>query len=288
MENYFRVKSRIFASLSEDGTAVLNIDDPMVRRLTRELGRNIVTFGISGDAMISADNIEELTTESRDGGHMVPSGLSFDVSIPGGGFGVDTRLIGRFNVHNILASIGIAYALGISEGAIRDGVRKAEPVEGRFENVDEGQGFLCIVDYAHTEDALRKLIDEARFLTKRRVITLVGCGGDRDRSKRPLMGLTASEQSDIVFLTSDNPRTEDPMEIIRDMVKGMQKNNYTVQPDREKAIREAVSMANNGDTLLVAGKGHESYQEINGERHYFSDREVLKKVIRENLAGGDK
>jgi len=162
----------------------------------------------------------------------------------------------------------------------------AEPVAGRFENLDEGQNFLCIVDFAHTEDALRKVIEEARLMTKGRVIVVVGCGGDRDRSKRPLMGFAASELSDLVFITSDNPRTEDPMEIIEDMVKGIKKDNYIIRADRETAIKEAVLIAQDGDTVITAGKGHENYQDIKGEKHHFSDREILSRAIREHLAGG--
>ncbi|HDN95213.1 MAG TPA: UDP-N-acetylmuramoyl-L-alanyl-D-glutamate--2,6-diaminopimelate ligase, partial [Nitrospirae bacterium] len=213
MTEYFRVKTRIFDSLAEDGKVVLNMDDPMIRPIAQEIKRDVVTFGIKSNAMIRAENISDNSV-------VLSGGLSFDVRTPDGGFRVDSKLMGRFNVYNILASIGIAYALGIDEDTIKKGVRAAEPVEGRFENLDEGQDFLCIVDYAHTEDALRKLIDEARFMTKGRVITVVGCGGDRDSSKRPLMGFAASELSDLVFITSDNPRTEDPMEIIKNMLKG--------------------------------------------------------------------
>ncbi len=286
MDEYFSAKTRIFDSLAEDGKAVLNMDDPMISQLAGEMKNDVVTFGINNDAMIQADNIEETGAKSMDGGHMVPSGLSFDVSTPEGGFRIDSKLIGRFNVYNILASIGIAYALGIDEDTIKKGVMAAEPVAGRFENLDEGQDFLCIVDFAHTEDALRKLIEEARLMTKGRVITVVGCGGDRDRSKRPLMGLAASELSDLVFITSDNPRTEDPMEIIEDMVKGIKKDNYIIRADRETAIKEAVLIAEEGDTVIAAGKGHENYQDIKGEKHNFSDKEILIKAIRDRLAGG--
>jgi UDP-N-acetylmuramoyl-L-alanyl-D-glutamate--2,6-diaminopimelate ligase len=194
--------------------------------------------------------------------------------------------MGRFNVYNILASIGTAYALGIDEETIRMGVNSAKPVEGRFENLDEGQAFFCIIDYAHTEDALRKLLEEARSVTKGKVITVVGCGGDRDRTKRPLMGNAASELSDLLFITSDNPRNENPMEIIGDMIKGIRKQNYAVRPDRETAIREAVFAADKGDTVIVAGKGHENYQEIKDRREHFSDKEVLRKAIKESSSGG--
>jgi len=279
MGEYFNAKTRIFASLAKDGKAVLNMDDPMIRPLAQEIKRDVVTFGIKSNTMIRAENISDNSV-------VFPGGLSFDVRTPEGGFRIDSKLIGRFNVYNILASIGIAYALGIDDDTIKKGVLAVERVEGRFENLDEGQDFLCIVDYAHTEDALRKLIEEARFVTKGRVITVFGCGGDRDRSKRPLMGFAASELSDLVFITSDNPRTEDPMKIIEDMVKGIKKENYSIRADRETAIREAVLVAEEGDTVIVAGKGHEDYQEIKGVRHRFSDKKILSKSIRERLAGG--
>lgn len=285
MTAYFSVKTRLFSLLAEDGKAVLNMDDPMIRPLAQEIKRDIVTFGIRSSAMIRAENISDGHTDIQTDKQM-PAGLSFDIRTPGGGFRVDSKLVGRFNVYNILASVGIAYALGIDEDAIIKGVNSAEPVEGRFENLDGGQDFLCIVDYAHTEDALRKLLQEARSLTKGKVITVVGCGGDRDMDKRPMMGNAASELSDLLFITSDNPRTEDPMEIINDMINGIRKQNYTVQPDRETAIREAVFAAGKGDAVVVAGKGHEDYQEINGERRRFSDKEVLRKAIKEIISGG--
>jgi UDP-N-acetylmuramoyl-L-alanyl-D-glutamate--2,6-diaminopimelate ligase len=206
------------------------------------------------------------------------------VRTPESRFRVESKLIGRFNVYNILTSVGIACSLGLKEEVIQKGVRDAEPVEGRFEGIDAGQDFLCIVDYAHTEDALRNLIEEARHITEGRVITVFGCGGDRDRSKRPLMGEAASEMSDLVIVTSDNPRSEEPSKIIEDILKGIKGNNCILRPDREEAIREAVSMAQGGDTVLIAGKGHENYQEIEGVRHHFSDRELLEKEIQKRLA----
>ncbi len=284
MEEYFAAKKEIFSYLDEGGTAVLNYDDPMIRPLVSQLPCNVITFGIEEGSMIRADNIVDQTLMSRDRRHNVPSGLSFDVHTSVSKFKVTSKFIGRFNVYNILASIGLASSLGMSEDAIQRGVRDANPVSGRFENIDEGQNFLCIVDYAHTEDALRKLIEEARHVTESRIITVFGCGGDRDRSKRPLMGAAAAGLSDIVVLTSDNPRNEDPERIIEEIIKGIRTDNYTVYPDREEAIVEAVLMAKDGDTVLIAGKGHEDYQEIAGVRHHCSDKEILIKAINERLA----
>lgn len=271
MEEYFSAKSKLFSHLRQDGSAVLNNDDPMLRRLASELECNVITCGLEDGAMIRAENIKE---------DAVRKGISFDVYTPKGKFPVESEFIGSFNVYNLLIAIGIAYSLGISEEIIQRGIREAKPAAGRFEQIDEGQEFLCIVDYAHTEDALRKAIEEARKITEGRIITVFGCGGDRDRTKRPLMGEAASELSDVVIVTSDNPRTEEPMGIIREILQGMKKDNYTVQPDRAEAIQMATAEAKRGDTVLVAGKGHEDYQEIQGVMYTFSDKEVLKKAIK--------
>jgi UDP-N-acetylmuramoyl-L-alanyl-D-glutamate--2,6-diaminopimelate ligase len=287
MDEYFRAKCMLFDYLGPEGSAVLNYDDPKIRPLAKKLICNVITCGIEEGAMIRAENIREISSQQSAACGQKMGGLgamSFDVQTPKSRFAVNSNLIGRFNVYNVLISIGIAYSLGMSEEVIKQGVQNTKPVEGRFENIDEGQKFLCIVDYAHTDDALRKLIQEARHLTKGRVITVFGCGGNRDRTKRPLMGAAAADLSDVAIVTSDNPRNEDPLEIIEDILKGMRKNNFIVQPDRAKAVREAVAMASAGDTVLVAGKGHENYQEIKGVRHHFSDKEVLKEEIKKRLA----
>lgn len=270
MDEYFRAKSRLFTYLVEGGKAVLNQDDPAVRSLTEKLDCDVITCGLGEGAMIRAINIR---SQDRDG-------LTFDVITPEGQFALRSRLVSRFNVYNILMSVGIAHALGIDQEAIQRGILETGPVSGRFERIEEGQDFLCIVDYAHTEDALRKLIEEARLLTRGRVITVFGCGGDRDRTKRPIMGEVATELSDFVIITSDNPRSEDPLDIIREILKGIRRDNYSLFVDRAEAIREAVSMAQKGDTLLIAGKGHEDYQEISGVRYPFSDKEILREAIR--------
>jgi len=279
MDEYFNAKSKLFSYLDSEGTAVLNRDDPRIRELAENLDCKVVTCGIEPGAMIRAENVKDCRI-----GNSALGGLSFDVVTPESRYALESGLMGRFNVYNVLMSIGIAYSLDISEDIIQQGVKHAKPVEGRFENINEGQNFLCIVDYAHTEDALRKLIGEVRHITKGKIITVFGCGGDRDIRKRPLMGAAGSDLSDFVIATSDNPRSEEPSAIIRDIVKGIKKKNYTVQPDREEAVREAVWMAKEGDTIVVAGKGHENYQEINGMRHHFSDKEILKKEIKKRLA----
>jgi UDP-N-acetylmuramoyl-L-alanyl-D-glutamate--2,6-diaminopimelate ligase len=286
MDEYFGAKERLFEYLDEGGTAVLNWDDPMIRPLAKRLDCNVITCGIEDGAMVRAENISEKIT-SKDHGPGIPSGMTFDVNTPESRFTVNSSFVGRFNVYNILMSIGIARALNIHEEAIKKGIENTEPVNGRFECIDEGQDFLCVIDYAHTEDALIKCIQEARQITGGRVITVFGCGGDRDRTKRPLMGAAASELSDLVIVTSDNPRTETPGGIAEEIIKGMKRNNYTLQLDRAEAVKTAVSLAQPGDTVVLAGKGHEDYQEINGIRNLFSDKEVLREALIKLAKGRD-
>jgi UDP-N-acetylmuramoyl-L-alanyl-D-glutamate--2,6-diaminopimelate ligase len=180
--------------------------------------------------------------------------------------------------------------LGVPWQVILDGISKTGSVRGRFEKVDIGQNFLCVIDYAHTEDALERLIFTAREFvkdspgsTQPRIITVFGCGGDRDRGKRPRMGAVATRLSDFVILTSDNPRSEDPSDIILEIESGVVKSNYIKVPDRREAIRKAVSLAREKDTVLIAGKGHEDYQEIKGKRYPCNDREILDEVIKNKL-----
>ena len=277
MEDYFAAKTMLFDYLGKDDYAVLNWDDPMVRSLGEKLNCHCITCGIERGAMLRAKNITDNRQQTAD--NRLQWGLSFDIQMPDDRFTLKSALIGRNNIYNILMSAGVAYALGVSREAIIEGIRTVKPVEGRLEKIDAGQNFLCIVDYAHTEDALKKLIEEARLITGGKIITVFGCGGDRDRTKRPKMGAVASDLSDFVVITSDNPRIEEPSEIIKDIIKGIKKDNYMIEPDRAKAIEKAVSIAKTGDILLIAGKGHENYQEIKGIRYPFSDKEVFKKTI---------
>ena len=291
MEDYFAAKTKLFDYLGKDDYAVLNWDDPMVRSLAEKLNCHCITCGLERGAMLRAKNITDNRQQTTDNRLQTTDdrlqttdnrqqwGLSFMIQTPEDEFLVRSELIGRNNIYNILMSAGAAYALGVSREAIIEGIRTVKPIEGRLEKIDAGQNFLCIVDYAHTEDALKKLIEEARLITGGKIITVFGCGGDRDRTKRPKMGVVASDLSDFVVITSDNPRIEEPSEIIKDIIKGIKKDNYIIEPDRAKAIEKAVSIAKTGDTLLIAGKGHENYQEIKGIRYPFSDKEVFKKII---------
>ncbi|MBI5196870.1 MAG: UDP-N-acetylmuramoyl-L-alanyl-D-glutamate--2,6-diaminopimelate ligase, partial [Nitrospirae bacterium] len=279
MEEYFTAKAKIFDYVENGGYAVLNWDDPAVRTLTEKLKCNVITCGLQEGAMIRGMNIDKAEGRRKKdeksffhNSTLIIQPSDFIIQTPGGELNISSPLAGRNNVYNILMSVGIAYALGVGDEAIIKGLGEVSPVEGRFEKIDAGQKFLCILDYAHTEDALKRLIEEARLITKGKVITVFGCGGNRDRDKRHKMGAVAAELSDFVIITSDNPRTENPMWIINDIIAGIKKSNYMILPDRAEAIIRAVSMTEQGDTLLVAGKGHEDYQEINGIRRPFSDR----------------
>lgn len=269
MEDYFECKKRLFTELLDaDGTAVINLDDPYGIKLKSAVNGKMLTYGFEEGADLFGEDLR-----------VGPEGMRFNISYRGERYPVESGLLGAPNAQNILAAAGAALSMGVSWEAIAAGVRDLKGVEGRFERVELGQGFLLIIDYAHTDDALRRLLYSAREITRGRVITVFGCGGERDRGKRPLMGAAASELSDLVFVTSDNPRGEDPMEIIRDIEAGIKRQNYRVVPDRAEAIDEAVKAARASDTVLIAGKGHEDYQLIRGERLGFSDRKVAEAAV---------
>ncbi|MFA5352595.1 MAG: UDP-N-acetylmuramoyl-L-alanyl-D-glutamate--2,6-diaminopimelate ligase [Thermodesulfovibrionales bacterium] len=283
MEEYFQAKKRLFTDLLiPHGAAVINADDPYGQRLAAELkamGRKVLTYSAEGAAA-------DLTaTEIR----MSFRGTSFTVRYDGLDHPMESLLVGMKNVSNCLSAIAAAVSLGIPWDLIAAAISSFGNVQGRFERVDLGQGFLAVVDYAHTGDALEGLLLTGRQLLESchspgRLITVFGCGGNRDRGKRPEMGRIASGLSDLVIVTSDNPRDEEPMAIIREIEEGIDAADYIVLPDRAEAIRRAVAMAAPGDMVVVAGKGHEDYQEISGERHHFSDREVLEDAIRKKSA----
>jgi UDP-N-acetylmuramoyl-L-alanyl-D-glutamate--2,6-diaminopimelate ligase len=275
MDDYFDAKSRLFTGLlDEKGTAVVNLDDPYGMRLKLLLNGsgNVMTYGIDGGSDLKGTDID-----------ISDAGLALDMIYRGESHRVSSKLMGVPNVYNVLSAAGAALALGVSWEAIAEGVSRLESVAGRFERVDLGQDFLLIVDYAHTDDALRRLIFSAREITRGRVITVFGCGGDRDRGKRPLMGTAASEFSDLVFVTSDNPRGEDPLAIIKDIEAGIKRDNCKVIPDRAEAIAEAVMAARASDTVLIAGKGHEDYQLVGDRRLGFSDRQVALEAVRKKM-----
>jgi len=280
MDEYFAAKRVLFEGCGTDPprAAVTNLDDEAGEKLadfSRRRGSAVLTYGWErGD--FRAENVD-----------ISPRGTRFDVLTPREKIAVFSPLIGRVNVYNILAAVAACYARGCGSQAISRGVELLTRVPGRFERVDCGQPFTVVVDYAHTDDALRNLTALAREFVSRggaamRVLTVFGCGGDRDRAKRPLMGEAAARGSDFVVLTSDNPRSEDPLAIINDALVGLQKSGvkYTVEADRRKAIAVAIGEARPGDIVLLAGKGHEKVQVTREGSRPFDDVEVARQALR--------
>ena len=274
LDEYFAVKRRQFegAGARPPQCGVVNADDARAPELAG-LAQRTLTYGIENNADISAKKFP-----------LAYSGLEFTAQTPGGKVEIASALVGRINVYNILAAVGAGIALGLDREAIEVGIRNCRAVPGRFERVDEGQPFLVVVDYAHTDDALRNLIQTARDLLGKsgRIITLFGCGGERDRTKRPLMGEAAGSLSDFIVLTSDNPRSEDPLKIINDALVGLQRANanYVIEPDRARAVEIALEKAQPGDIVLLAGKGHETYQVLRERTLDFDDRVEARRVLR--------
>jgi UDP-N-acetylmuramoyl-L-alanyl-D-glutamate--2,6-diaminopimelate ligase len=273
-EDYFAAKKTLFTGTGGGvpETAIVNIDDEYGNQLLG-IAKNTVTYGLDASA--------EITTKKF---QLAFNGLTFTAQTPKGKIQVASSLVGRINVYNILAAIGAAQALGLSNESIEAGIRDLESVSGRFQRIDLGQPFLVIVDYAHTDDALESLIRTARELNpKGRIITLFGCGGSKDRTKRPVMGEVTGRLSDLTILSSDNPRSEDPLKIISDIIVGVQKTNgkYVIEPDREKAIGLAMDEARAGDIVLLCGKGHENYQILADRTLGFDDREVARRALRQ-------
>jgi len=282
MEDYFRAKRRLFEMLPADAPSLINVDDPRGASLVTAGGR-AVTYAINRPADITPGPLS-----------FSLAGLRFDVRTPRGTLQVSSRLVGRPNVYNILAAVAAATAMDVSFDAIERGVKQLPGVPGRFEVASQAKDEVTVVvDYAHTDDALRNLLETARPLAQGRLITVFGCGGDRDRTKRPLMGAVASRLSDVIVITSDNPRGEDPMRIIEEIQRGIP----AVQPERDRvgrasrvdqalaivdrraAIARAVELARPGDLVLVAGKGHEKYQVIGDKVLPFDDVAVAREAL---------
>ncbi|HWB86740.1 MAG TPA: UDP-N-acetylmuramoyl-L-alanyl-D-glutamate--2,6-diaminopimelate ligase [Bryobacteraceae bacterium] len=273
MEDYFAAKQMLFegAGARPPEHAVLNGDDAQVRKLKLHPRTKTYWYGLGRETELRAHHISSGF-----------DGLRFDVQFGKMRFPVESSLIGRINVYNILAACGVGLSYGIPAETIARGIADLRAVPGRFERLDEGQPFVVVVDYAHTDDALRNVIAVARALNPKRVITLFGCGGDRDRTKRPLMGEAAAAASDFVVLTSDNPRSEDPLAIMNDALVGIRRVDvpHVVEPDRATAIARALKEARESDIVILAGKGHERYQILKDQTIPFDDREVAREVLR--------
>jgi UDP-N-acetylmuramoyl-L-alanyl-D-glutamate--2,6-diaminopimelate ligase len=273
MEDYFETKKSFFTDYP--GANVVNMDDPRGFEIAEAAQGTLLTYGI--------DNASDITARYIKLRH---NGTSFSLAFPQAEVDVSTRLVGRHNIYNIMAAAGACFALGVSPEYIAKGIAGLQEVPGRLESVDAGQDFSVLVDYAHTEDALSHVLHTAREFTRGRLITVFGCGGDRDKSKRPRMGFAAASLSDIIVLTSDNPRSEDPAEIIAHAEHGIRQQGsktkgetFFVVEDRGQAIKFAIGMARKGDTVVIAGKGHEDYQIIDGKKFHFDDREMARQAI---------
>ncbi len=275
-ENYFQAKVKLFENVADEHnpksnrTLVINADDPYGQRLLAQFnGRvRVVTFGVKTKADFTATNVHEFLTHT-----------SFEIN----GVPMQINLLGRHNVYNALAACAAAHANGISLETIARGLAALYGVPGRMERIDEGQDFFTYVDFAYTNESLQRAFDTVRPFKKGRVLLVFGCGGQRDRTKRPLMGRTACEQADYVFLTNDNPRCEDPKQIFTDILAGMEGfHNYTIEPDRARAIEAALTQARKDDIVIVAGKGHEDYQLIGTEKRHFSDQETVRTFLQSN------
>lgn len=285
MEDYFKAKLRLFTSLTPVGNktrpkrVIVNVDDARGHHVCGASRVPVWTYSIQKRSDIQAEDVR-LSLE----------GTGFTAVTPFGRFGVESRLVGEHNVYNILAAIAVGLHEQLSPDTIRQGVQSVVNVPGRFERVEAEQDFTVVVDYAHTEDALARLLATAQALKTGRIITVFGCGGDRDRGKRPRMGRVAAQQSDLVILTSDNPRSEDPMAIIGEVEAGLRgaldptRVRYEVIADRRLAIEAAIREAKRGDMVLIAGKGHEDYQIIGANRLHFDDREVAREALEKRIA----
>jgi UDP-N-acetylmuramoyl-L-alanyl-D-glutamate--2,6-diaminopimelate ligase len=269
LENYFQAKSKLFRNINPDSFVIINNDDEYCRRIKKITPARVVTYGIENQSDLSAKDIKSNMAYTE-----------FLLDTIDGQTEFKTKLIGRHNVYNMLAAISWAKTEGIAKSIIKSAIEKFSFAPGRFEKIDFNGNFTVFLDYAHTEDALKNVINTARELSDKRIIVVFGCGGQRDKTKRPKMGNVVSELADYAIITNDNPRQEDPQEIIEDIKKGIRKNNYCVIPERKEAIRKSLLLAKTGDIVLVAGKGHEDYQILKDKKIHFDDREIISECLK--------
>jgi UDP-N-acetylmuramoyl-L-alanyl-D-glutamate--2,6-diaminopimelate ligase len=292
MENYFQAKKRFFAEVLPQSRKVhpqkmiINGDDKWGRIILKDITLPALTYGLEENDAVKALNCELSLT-----------GIKANISLAGETISIQTRLVGKFNVYNILAAAAAAKALQIPSSVIKAGIENLSCVPGRLERVDSSSGFTVLIDYAHKPDALKQVLQNLAEFKKKRIITVFGCGGNRDTGKRPLMGETATFYSDLTIVTSDNPRLEDPLAIIAEIEKGidrtkiqkMEPDNLTVKDgvhyyavisERRKAIETAISAAQKGDIILIAGKGHEDYQILGTNKIPFDDRVVVAQTLK--------
>ena len=272
MDAYGDAKAKLFAGLPSDAVAAVNVDSPEHPRMTRDTRGRVVTFGIENDADYRATDYA-----------VTAAGTNFVLTTPDGRAEVKTRLVGRHNIENALCAITLCCEVfGLPAVAVAGALKTASGAPGRLQPVGVGGPFAVLVDYAHTDDALRNVLTALRPLTRGRLRVVFGCGGDRDPTKRPRMAKVAGRLADDIYVTSDNPRTEDPRAIINQIVGGFgttAAGQFLVEPDRRAAIERAITDAGPGDVVLIAGKGHENYQIVGTEKHHFDDVEEAKRVL---------
>lgn len=268
-DNYFKAKARLFAGMPSRSFVVINNDDKYAGRLKKLTKAKVITYGIHSNADVMAENIKFGVSQTE-----------FQLKTSKGKTDFKIWLIGKHNIYNVLAAVAWAKEQGIASSVIKLALEKFPNVPGRLEKVEFNGGFSVFVDYAHTEDALKNVIQSLRQVSGNKIIVVFGCGGDRDKTKRPKMGRVVSELSDYAIITSDNPRFEDPAEIIKDIKRGISKNNYCTVLERYAAIKKSLSLAKSGDVVLVAGKGHENYQVIKDKTIPFDDREAIRECLK--------
>lgn len=272
MDHYLHAKSLLFSQLGNSFErkkyAIINKDDSFYKFFIDSTAQHIVTYSCTRKADFMAKNIK-----------MTAKKTAFTLVTPKGEVPIKTSLIGDFNISNMLAAASVAFVLGVPLKIVQKAFQQVEGIPGRFEVVNEKEPYTVIVDYAHTPDSLSKVLQTIRCFAKGKVYVVVGCGGNRDRSKRPLMAKVAVKKADYAIFTSDNPRRENPRAILADMIQDLEEKNYQIVDDRKKAIHLAIQLARKNDIILIAGKGHETYQEINGVTYEFDDRKVALEAI---------
>lgn len=268
-ENYLSAKKILFDNLSSEAISIINSDDQSSKAIVSDSKSKVITYGKNENSNYVISSVRYDL-----------NGTSFIITKGGNSFGIQTRLIGEFNAYNCAVAFAVADQFGVDEQKIIDGIKSTPFVPGRFEVIGSGKK-KAIVDYSHTADSLEKAILALRQIigNERQLVTVFGCGGDRDKTKRPVMGKIATELSDLVIITSDNPRSENPMQIINDIKQGITKNNFVVIENRYEAIKYAIQKSKDDAAILIAGKGHETYQEINGVRNHFSDQETAREFL---------
>lgn len=280
-ENYLAAKCKLFEQVSapnqvkDNKGAVINIDDSYGYRVMEKTTAPTITYSKLGKGTLNASDV-----------HMSTKNSQYTVNYKGESYPVSMNTTGLFNVYNTLAAIGACLQEGISMEAIDTALKTFSSVPGRFELIEEGQDFAVVVDYAHTPDGLQNILETAKAIKENRIIIVFGCGGDRDATKRPIMGRIAAEYGDKIYVTSDNPRTEDPVQIVKDVEVGVKEalregTSYEVIVDRREAINHAIHDAKAGDIVIIAGKGHENYQILKNETIHFDDREEARKALKE-------